>query len=146
MSGREAEPTTPKLEIDERFPSGQWKGFYLQRGAPGRQWMSLALEFCDGWVAGEGRDSVGEFLVRGTYDLKTGHCSLIKTYPASHDVLYTGSNEGDGKWLWGVWRIHIDSGGFHLWPRGEEDPTQDRTAAAKDVPAQRKVRLELTPA
>ena len=145
MSGHKQESTTPKLETDPRFPSGEWKGFYLQRGAPGRQWMSLALEFCQGRIAGEGRDSVGEFVVRGAYDLKNGHCKLIKTYPASHDVLYAGSNEGVGKWLWGVWRIHTESGGFHLWPKGEEDPTQDRTAAEKELPAGRKVRLEPMP-
>jgi hypothetical protein len=142
-TGRES--NRPKLETDPRFPSGEWKGFYLQRDVPGRQWMALALEFSGGRVAGEGRDSVGEFLLRGVYELKDGRCTLVKTYPGSHDVLYTGSNEGDGKWLWGVWRIHTESGGFHLWPKGEEDPTQGRTSAAKEAPVGRKVRLELEP-
>lgn len=146
MSRRDDEPKEPKLETDPRFPSGEWKGFYLQRGVAGRQWMTLALEFRQGRINGEGRDSVGQFLLRGSYDLKTGRCTLIKTYPESHDVLYAGSNEGDGKWIWGVWRIHIDSGGFHLWPKGEEDPTQDRAAAEKEIPAEKKVRLELAPA
>ena len=135
-----------KLEIDPRFPSGEWKGFYLQRGAPGRQWMTLALEFRAGTVFGEGRDSVGEFLIRGSYELKDGRCALIKTYPGSHDVAYDGSNEGDGKWLWGVWRIHTESGGFHLWPKGEEDPTAGRTSAAREAPVERKVRIGLVPA
>ncbi|HXE53271.1 MAG TPA: hypothetical protein VN541_09665, partial [Tepidisphaeraceae bacterium] len=55
----------PATEVDPRFPSGEWKGFWLQRGLAGRQWMSLVLQFVEGHVSGEGRDAVGEFLIRG---------------------------------------------------------------------------------
>jgi hypothetical protein len=129
-------------ETDARFPSGQWKGFWLQRGLEGRQWMNLTLEFVNGRIVGEGRDRVGEFLIRGSYELKEGRCTLTKTYPGSHDVDYRGANEGDGKWVWGLWRIRTDSGGFHLWPDGEPDPTGSELKAAKPIPRTEKIRLE----
>lgn len=132
----------PAHEVDPRFPSGEWKGFWLQHGLSGRQWMSLVLQFVNGRVTGEGHDAVGEFVIRGTYDLDTGRCVLTKTYPASHDVFYTGANEGDGKWLWGVWKIFIETGGFHLWPNGEPDPTGSELSAAAPIPVERRVRLE----
>jgi hypothetical protein len=124
------------LEIDPRFPSGEWKGFYLQRGIAGKQWMTLAMEFRAGHLAGEGRDSVGEFFVRGVYQLDDGRCTLTKTYPGSHDVIYDGANEGDGKWLWGLWTVYGHTGGFHLWPKGEADPTGSDLSAEKEIPVE----------
>ena len=55
------------LEPDPRFPSGPWTGFFLQRLVPGRHLMELRLTFQHGTITGEGRDWVGEFLVRGKY-------------------------------------------------------------------------------
>lgn len=133
------------LETDPRFPSGEWKGFWLQRGLAGRQWMTLAIEFRAGHLTGEGRDQVGEFFLRGTYELEDGRCTLTKTYPGSHDVLYTGANEGDGKWLWGVWKVLTETGGFHLWPKGEADPTGSELSAEKEVPVEPKRRPSLMP-
>lgn len=122
------------LETDSRFPSGEWKGFWLQRDLAGRQWMSLAIEFRAGHLSGEGRDAVGPFFLRGTYDLKDGRCYITKTYPGSHDVLYSGANEGDGKWIWGLWKVHTETGGFHLWPKGEPDPTGSELSESKELP------------
>lgn len=133
------------LETDPRFPSGEWKGFWLQRGMPGRQWMRLVMQFAGGQITGEGRDSVGQFALRGVYDLADGRCAVTKAYLGSHDVQYSGANEGDGKWLWGLWRIHRETGGFHLWPKGEPDPTGSELAAEADLPARRRVRLEPVP-
>ena len=59
----------PTLETDPRFPSGPWTGFFLQRGFPGKQMMDLRLTFQAGNLNGEGRDWVGEFLIKGRYDL-----------------------------------------------------------------------------
>jgi hypothetical protein len=133
---------SPPTETDSRFPSGPWKGFWLQRGLEGRQWMHLTLEFVNGRVVGEGRDGVGEFVIRGSYELGEGRCTLTKSYPGSHDVDYRGANEGDGKWLWGLWRIRSETGGFHLWPKGEPDPTGSELKAAEPLPPSKKVRLE----
>src|SRR5437868_2102658 len=57
----------PKVETDPRFPSGEWKGFWLQRGVAGRQWMSLTMQFLDCRISGEGRDRVGQFRLSGRY-------------------------------------------------------------------------------
>ena len=133
------------LEIDPRFPSGEWKGFWLERGLPGRQWMSLSMEFRDGHLSGEGRDIIGPFFLRGTYPLEDGRCLITKTYPGSHDVVYDGANEGDGKWLWGLWKIRTETGGFHLWPKGEPDPTGSDLSAEKEIPVEPKRRPKLMP-
>jgi len=131
------------VETDPRFPSGEWTGFWLQRAYAGRQWMRLFLTFKDGVVSGAGSDRIGDFDMRGTYDLVTGACSIAKTYHGAHAVEYDGKNEGDGQWIWGLWHIRaFDRGGFHLWPAGEDDPTQQRLKAEKDVPLERpRVRL-----
>ncbi len=126
MSRRETDHRQPPaVETDERFPSGPWVGFWIQRGM-GKQKMSLSLTFIDGHVTGEGRDVVGRFSFVGTYDLTNGHVRMTKYYQNAHNVEYEGANDGDGKWLWGVWEVGRDRGGFHLWPEGEDDPTQRR--------------------
>jgi hypothetical protein len=134
------------VETDPRFPSGEWTGFWLQRAYAGRQWMRLFLTFKDGVVSGAGSDRIGDFDMRGTYDLTTGACSIAKTYHGAHAVEYDGKNEGDGQWIWGLWHIRaFDRGGFHLWPAGEDDPTQRRLKASKDVELDRP-RVRLVPA
>ncbi len=89
------------VESDERFPSGPWTGFFLQPPLVGRQWMELALTFRAGVVTGEGRDRVGEFLIRGRYEVESGQCWWSKRYLGRHDVSYMGYNEGRG--IWGTW-------------------------------------------
>jgi hypothetical protein len=135
-----------EVETDPRFPSGEWTGFWLQRAYAGRQWMRLFLTFKEGFITGAGSDRIGDFDMRGTYDLVTGACSIAKTYHGAHAVEYEGRNEGDGLWIWGLWTIRpFDRGGFHLWPAGEDDPTQRRLKAAKDLELDRP-RVRLVPA
>ena len=136
-------PATPAVETDPRFPSGEWVGFWLQRAYAGRQWMRLILTFKDGVISGGGSDRVGDFDMRGTYDLKSGACSIVKSYVGAHNLIYDGRNEGDGMWIWGLWHIPGDDrGGFHLWPAGEDDPTGRRLKEEKDIELERpRVRL-----
>jgi hypothetical protein len=117
------------LETDPRFPSGRWLGFFLQPILPGRHQMELLLTFRHGQVTGEGRDWVGEFVIRGQYSLADGKCFWTKRYVAKHDVYYNGFNEGKG--IWGVWEIPPEQnsgqrwhGGFHIWPEGMPDPSR----------------------
>lgn len=114
------------LETDPRFPSGKWSGYFLQPQIPGRHLMELHLTFAQGVVTGEGRDWVGEFVVRGRYDLADGKCHWTKRYLGKHDVFYNGFNEGKG--IWGVWEIMPENGGgrggFHIWPEGMLDPSE----------------------
>jgi hypothetical protein len=116
------------LETDPRFPSGKWTGFFLQRVFPGRHRMELLINFHGGTLSGEGRDWVGDFVLRGQYDLADGTCRWNKAYLGKHDVNYLGYNEGKG--IWGTWEIptvhdpEFKTGGFHIWPEGMADPSQ----------------------
>jgi len=126
------------LETDARFPSGPWTGFFLQPIIPGRHLMELRLTFGEGQITGEGRDWVGEFLIRGSYQLADGKCHWTKRYLGKHDVYYQGFNEGKG--IWGMWEIpagpqqtHM-KGGFHIWPEGMGDPTHPSLEEEADLP------------
>ena len=127
-----------QAETDPRFPSGPWTGFFLQPLVPGRHLMELQLTFRTGTMTGEGRDWVGSFLIRGRYDLADGKCHWTKRYLAKHDVFYQGFNEGKG--IWGTWEIPPaqgqmhQRGGFHIWPEGMSDPTQQQLSEAADLP------------
>jgi hypothetical protein len=125
-------------EPDPRFPSGPWVGFWLQRGLTGRQWMrDIHLRFYNDKVEGYGADVIGAFVIHGYYELNRGKVTLYKAYLGSHTVVYSGQNEGDGLWVWGVWEIrNVDRGGFHIWPKGKGDPTQRRLEAQNDAPVE----------
>jgi hypothetical protein len=123
----------PTVEIDGRFPSGAWTGFFLQGPSSARHWMELRLDFRAGTLRGDGSDGVGSFTLDGGYDVKDGRCWWIKRYVAQHDVNYTGYNEGKG--IWGVWEIPpIARGGFHIWPTSMTDPTQNSLETAERAP------------
>jgi hypothetical protein len=102
--------------------------------------MSLSLAFVDGRITGNGRDIVGPFAFDGTYDLKSGRVLMTKQYEGAHRVAYDGANQNDGMWLWGTWNIRSTRGGFHLWPEGEDDPTQRRLKAEEELPKPRRLR------
>ena len=118
-----------RLENDERFPSGPWEGFFLMaHTGRKRHMMELILKFSETRITGEGRDFVGDFILRGRYDVATGHCLWNKKYVNRHEVGYDGYNEGKG--IFGRWEIIEGSGshrgGFLIWPKGMGDPTNHR--------------------
>lgn len=129
----------PECETDPRFPSGPWVGFWLQKSLPGRHLMELSLTFQAGGIRGEGRDWVGDFHIKGQYNLEDGKCYWTKKYVGKHDVFYQGFNEGKG--IWGVWEIAlpghgvVSRGGYHIWPVGLGDPTNEHLVAQADLPA-----------
>ena len=97
-------PQPDNLETDSRFPSGEWVDFYIQPSiSRDRRRMGLCLTFRSGLLTGEGMDGVGEFLIKGRYDLKSGEVTSHKYYVRQHSVFYRGWNEGKG--IWGVWEI-----------------------------------------
>jgi hypothetical protein len=138
-------PNQPELETDPRFPSGPWTGFWIQQWAGKQKKMQLSFIFCEGRISGEGRDIIGKFSFSGQYDLKTGRCLLTKQYLHAHRVEYDGVNEGQPLWLWGLWTLGRDKGGFHLWPAGEPDPTQQRTATGIELPSENQDRRQRVP-
>jgi hypothetical protein len=126
------QPNDPP-ELDDRFPSGPWTGFYLERAVPGRHWMELRLSFSQGRIRAHGRDRIGAFTFTGRYDVRDGTCHWTKRYVGRHDVAYQGYNEGRG--IWGVWEIPPRMrGGFHIWPVGMEDPTLQRQTEQAEEP------------
>ena len=128
-----AQPENPAIELDGRFPSGPWTGYFLQPAIPGKHWMDLSLSFCDGVVTGEGRDWVGEFRIKGRYQLEDGKCWWTKAYVKKHSIPYQGYNEGKG--IWGTWEYQAAwKGGFYIWPVAMGDPTQIRLAEAIEEP------------
>ena len=81
MADDRPNPGEGRDETDERFPSGEWVGFWLQHGFTGRQWMrGVHLRFSGGRVAGHGSDCVGDFDFAGRYELETGKCEMVKQY------------------------------------------------------------------
>jgi hypothetical protein len=123
-------------EIDARFPSGKWLGFWTQTvPIQAKPQQEMWLTFRDGVIQGEGRDLVGKFLVCGTYSTSDGRCFWTKRYVGQHDVFYQGFNEGKG--IWGTWEIRgaiTLKGGFHIWPEGLPDPTGSTLSEEADLP------------
>jgi hypothetical protein len=114
---------------DSRFPSGPWTGFFTYRGSPRRHRMDLSLHFAAGAMRGEGSDGVGPFKIAGRY-ADNGECLWVKGYLGAHNVDYRGFGEGRG--IWGTWRIGTDStGGFHIWPLGQEPAAAEEERATE---------------
>ncbi len=94
--------------------------------------MDLVLTFVNRHISGDGRDDIGMFLVAGRFDDTSGECYWTKTYIGAHDVYYRGFREGEG--IWGLWELPNDSGGFHIWPLGEEGREQEHETAEEPAP------------
>jgi hypothetical protein len=122
------------LETDSRFPSGPWVGYFLQKELPpGKHGMELRLTFRQGVMTGEGRDLIGEFLIRGKYQVEDGKCWWSKRFIGKHDVAYQGYNEGKG--IWGLWEIPPSwKGGFYIWPEAMGDPTRRKLHESIEEP------------
>jgi hypothetical protein len=116
-------PPDEPHETDDRFPTGEWTGFYMQPDSRQRYKMDLFLEFLDGKISGKGDDPVGEFTISGTYDATTGECSWTKQYVGQHGVEYAGEARQRG--IVGQWRVpelpEFWSGPFFVWPRALGD-------------------------
>jgi hypothetical protein len=95
--------------------------------------MEMHLEFSRGNLHGEGKDDVGQFLIKGRYDVPALQCYWTKSYLGAHDVSYRGFREGKG--IWGTWEITpACHGGFQIWPYGESE--FESLAESEPVPAQ----------
>lgn len=116
-------------EQDERFPSGPWRGFWMQDGYRG--WMDLQLDFHEGKIAGRGSDSVGEFVFLGTYDTKDGRVLMTKQYIDQHKVEYEGWAELQHG-IWGLWNLlpHY-RGGWQIRPLGHSAGSSKHTRAKR---------------
>jgi hypothetical protein len=118
-----------QLETDSRFPTGPWKGYYIQFGQRG--WQQLNLSFSGGKIEGTALDKGGEADVHGTYDLSTGTVNLVKIY-YYHKVEYRGDVRDKG--IRGGFMIRyplaIDTGDFYIWPDTNPDGADSMKTAA----------------
>lgn len=105
------------LAGDPDFPSGPWTGYWIEGGCRFRQ--DLGLVFTDGVVRGEGIDTVGRFAIQGHYDRELREARWTKAYFGAYTVEYVGYREGKG--IWGTWDCQGHKGGFHIWPREDEE-------------------------
>src|SRR4051812_30939410 len=104
-----------KVDVDERFPSGPWTGFFLHPTLPGPHLMDMILTFRVGVKTGEGGARFGDFSFKGRYQVEDGRCRWTKAYVRRHSLSYQGFNEGKG--IWGNWEVSPrHGGGFHIWP------------------------------
>ena len=104
------------METDNRLPTGEWNGFYVESHQPKRGWMHLYLSFDNGSVKGEGTDYVGPWIAEGKYDLEARICHWEKRYIGRHRVNYSGLISDQG--IRGQWEIAFLTGPFHIWPKG----------------------------
>jgi hypothetical protein len=104
------------METDNRLPTGEWNGFYLESHQPKRGWMHLYLSFENGKIKGEGTDYVGPWIAHGIYDLTDCRCHWEKRYLGKHNVIYAGLITNQG--IQGQWEISFLTGPFHIWPKG----------------------------
>ncbi len=104
-----------KLVVPAELPSGEWKGFYLEKHQPNRGWMHLYLLFEPGTLKGEGTDYVGPWHIQGNFDAQ-GNIEWVKQYLGKHRVRYHGAYNEQG--IRGEWLIHgVLAGPFHIWPK-----------------------------
>jgi hypothetical protein len=96
--------------------------------------MDLVLMFANHSVSGDGHDDIGQFIVSGRFDEPSGECYWTKTYIGGHDVYYRGFREGKG--IWGLWELPNESGGFHIWPLGQEEGDQDHERREEPAPVE----------
>jgi hypothetical protein len=96
--------------------------------------MDLVLTFADHAVSGDGSDDIGQFVVTGRFDGTNGECYWTKTYFDRHDVYYRGFREGKG--IWGLWELPSESGGFHIWPLGQEECDQHHETVEEPAPVE----------
>ena len=104
-----------KMEIDNRLPTGEWNGFYIESHQAQRGWMHLYMSFENRQIKGEGTDYVGPWVASGNYDLNSEVCLWEKKYLGKHKVLYSGRITESG--IQGQWEISFCRGPFHIWPK-----------------------------
>jgi len=104
-----------KMEIDNRLPTGEWNGFYIESHQAKRGWMHLYMSFENRQIKGEGTDYVGPWVASGNYDLNSGQCRWEKKYVGKHSVVYSGRITESG--IQGEWEISFRTGPFHIWPK-----------------------------
>lgn len=124
-------PGAERQEDHPLFPSGEWEGFYTYAmGARADQHkMHFLLSFKENKVSGSGADDVGSFYWEGSYSKERMDCVMTKYYP-THSVFYKGQVDENG--IWGTWEISFYTGGFHIWPKAQQENQEAQALAIKE--------------
>lgn len=119
-----------KSETHPLFPSGQWEGFYIYSFGPdaAQHKMDVSLNFQNNFIKGGGSDDVGAFSWEGNYDKENLSCRMIKKY-ATHSVTYQGHVDENG--IWGSWMMPFMKGGFHIWPKKDQEKNKKQEKKKK---------------
>ena len=121
-----------RSETHQRFPSGDWEGFYTYASGPQaeKHQMQCQLNFKAGRIHGVGNDDVGPFSWKGAYNKQLMECAMTKTYRSKAPVKYQGYVDENG--IWGTWTIgQLATGGFHLWPKATAQQKEHKEKASK---------------
>jgi hypothetical protein len=132
-----------KAEMHPLFPSGDWEGFYnyTYNQAGSKSKMEFSLNFKNGKISGNGSDDVGSFSWSGTYDINGLTTQMTKQYHRQHSVVYHGNVDENG--IWGHWLIASFKGGFHIWPKKNEEEAAEKEIAKEEKVAKKKKNLKL---
>lgn len=132
-----------KTEMHPFFPSGDWEGFYnyTYHQAGSKSKMEFSLNFSNGKISGSGSDEVGSFSWSGTYNLDSLTCHITKKYNGRHSVAYHGNVDENG--IWGHWLIQNFKGGFHIWPKKNEQEAAEEEVIKEEVVVKKKKNLKL---
>ena len=78
--------------------------------------QKLHLEFTDGKITGTSRDSDGAYTLIGSYSIKDGTVTLVKSYKGERAVQHEG--EAYQGWIMGRWRKRMTDarGLWRIWP------------------------------
>jgi hypothetical protein len=133
-----------KTEMHPLFPSGDWEGFYnyTYDRASSKSKMEFSLNFKKGKISGNGSDDVGSFSWSGTYDINGLTAQITKQYHDRHSVVYHGNVDENG--IWGHWLMYGYKGGFHIWPKKNEEKAAEEEVMKEKKVAKKKKNLKLT--
>ena len=92
------------------FPSGTWRGFWVQKEHGRQEMEAFELHFRNGAITGQGVDMVGRFTFSGDYEVNTGKLTMTKQYLGKHRVYYEGQPDGEGC-IGGTWRMELEFAG-----------------------------------
>jgi hypothetical protein len=95
-----------------------WKVEYEQYG----EWHPMEFQKLRvdphpaGLILGEGKDSVGRFSFKGTFNFKKPECRIVKEYLGKHLIHYFGTWDKDTQIILGGWGHEkgAGDGGFRM--------------------------------
>jgi hypothetical protein len=116
-------------------PSGAWSGYYAYLNVQQLHRMKLQLMFSqEGAIDGDGIDDIGQFTIRGRFDIAKLQAQWTKTYLGRHSVEYDGVY--DGRNILGTWSLPGGTGSFRIWPGENPQGIESDEQIELELPAE----------